>query len=133
MRIRRVRLKELVQDGVDVFALQGEIDLHYSPVLRSILQTKIQSRCPALVLDFSGVSFIDSCGLSALLEYIRDASEYGGVLCLAAPSAAVAPILEVVRLDTVAPILPTLHEAIAAVKAGHVTSGLQHASAEHAA
>ncbi|CAN5220392.1 hypothetical protein BH20VER2_BH20VER2_14000 [soil metagenome] len=128
-----MRLKELVRDGVDVFALQGEIDLHYSPALRSVLHTKISGRCPALVLDFSDVMFIDSCGISALLEYIRDASDYGGVLCLAAPSKAVEPILEVVRLETVAPVLPTIEEAVAAVKSGRVISRLQPAPLESAA
>jgi anti-sigma B factor antagonist len=123
----------MVRDGVDIFALQGEIDLHYAPVLRSVLQMKISCHCPALVLDFSDVMFIDSCGISALLEYIRDASDYGGVLCLAAPSKAVEPIFEVVRLETVAPVLPTIEDAVAAVKSGRVISRLQPAPLESAA
>ncbi len=59
-----MRLNELVEDGDHVFCLQGEIDLHYSPVLRSLCQSKIKARCPVLILDLSGVDYIDSTGLA---------------------------------------------------------------------
>ena len=78
-----MRLRELVEDGIEIFALQGEIDLHYAPVLRSLLQNKIKARCPSLILDLSAVDYIDSTGLATIIEYFRDAAEYGGVLCLA--------------------------------------------------
>ncbi|CAN5567513.1 hypothetical protein BH20VER1_BH20VER1_18280 [soil metagenome] len=120
-----MQLKQLEKEGVAVFVLRGEIDMHFSPLLRATLQENISSRCRALVLDFSAVRFIDSCGISAILEYIGNAAEYGGVLCLAAPSEDVQPILEVVRLETVTPIFGTLDEAVAAVQAGGVTSRLQ--------
>jgi anti-anti-sigma factor len=55
-----MRLKESVQDGIEVFALEGEIDFHYAPVLRSLFQAKIKAQAPALVLDLAGVDYIDS-------------------------------------------------------------------------
>ncbi|HJT81917.1 MAG TPA: STAS domain-containing protein [Chthoniobacterales bacterium] len=111
-----MRLKEVVQDGVDVFALEGEIDLHFSPVLRELFQGRLREKCPALVLDFSGVQFIDSRGIATILEYLRDCGEYGGRVCLAALSPEVKPIFDTVRLASVMPIFMTVPEAISSMK-----------------
>jgi anti-sigma B factor antagonist len=111
-----VRLKELVQDDVHVFALQGDIDFHFSPVLRTMLQARLNARCPALVLDFSEVEFIDSRGIATILEYLRDCATYGGRVALAALNPVVKPIIDIVRLDTVMPIYTSVAEAIATLK-----------------
>ncbi|MEO5721908.1 MAG: STAS domain-containing protein [Chthoniobacterales bacterium] len=115
-----MRLKEIVEDGIDIFVLEGEIDLHYAPVLRSLLQGKIAERCPALVLDLSRVSFIDSSGLAAIIEYFRDAADHAGVLCLAGMNDSLQTIFEIVRLDKVIPIFANTAEAKAALAEGGV-------------
>jgi anti-sigma B factor antagonist len=115
-----MRLKEQVEDGIDVFQLEGEIDLHYAPVLRSLLQSKVHARCRALVLDLKGVSFIDSSGLAAVIEYFRDSGECGGVLCLSGLNDTLKTIFEIVRLDKVIPIFASRADAIAALKSGSV-------------
>ena len=111
-----MRLKELVQEGVHIFALEGEIDFHFAPVLRTMLQSKLNEQCPPLVLDFAGVEFIDSRGIATILEYLRDCAEYGGTVCLAALNPTVKPVIDVVRLDKVMPIFDTVAEAVAALK-----------------
>ena len=111
-----MRLKERVVQGVDVFALEGDIDMHFSSVLRDLFQGRLKQKCPALVLDFSGVQFIDSRGIATVLEYLRDCGEFGGKVCLAALSAEVKPIIETVRLGTVMPIFATVPEAISSMK-----------------
>jgi anti-sigma B factor antagonist len=115
-----MRLHESVVDGIDVFALEGDIDLHYAPVLRSRLQTKIEARTPTLVLDLSKVGYIDSNGLATIMEYFRDAAKYGGILCLAGLNEHLKVIFEIVRLDKAIPMFATVPEAIAALKRGCV-------------
>ncbi|MFN2508224.1 MAG: STAS domain-containing protein [Chthoniobacterales bacterium] len=115
-----MRLTESAEEGVDVLALEGEIDLHYAPVLRSLLQGKVKGRCPALVLDFARVSFIDSSGLAAIVEYFRDAAEHQGVLCLAGLDETLQTVFEIVRLDKVIPIFASAAEAKEALKEGRV-------------
>jgi len=99
-----------------VFALQGDIDFHFAPVLRTMLQARLNAHCPALVLDFSEVEFIDSRGIAAILEYLRDCATYGGRIALAALNPVVKPIIDIVRLDTVMPICASVVEAIATLK-----------------
>ena len=115
-----MRLKESVETGIGVLALEGEIDLHYAPVLRSLLQAKIRSRCPVLIVDLSGVNFIDSAGLAALIEYFRDASYHGGVLCLTGLNETLRTIFEIVRLDQVIPMFATAAAAQVAFHGGMV-------------
>jgi anti-sigma B factor antagonist len=115
-----MRLKESIEEGVAVLAMEGEVDLHYAPVLRSLLQAKIKARCPTLIIDLSGVTFIDSAGLAAIVEYFRDAADHQGVVCLTGLDHNLRMTFEIVRLDQVIPIFRTKTEAIAELKAGTV-------------
>lgn len=115
-----MRLKESIEEGVEVLTLEGEIDLHYAPVLRALLMGKIKSRCPALILNMGGVSFIDSTGLAAIIEYFRDSSAFEGVLCLTGLNATLKSILEIVRLDQLIAVFQSPGAAITALKQGEV-------------
>lgn len=115
-----MRLEETTDDGISVLLLEGEVDMHYAPVLRTLLQGKIAGQCPALVLDLRRVSFIDSSGLAAIIEYFRDAGEYGGVLCLTGMSDSLKTIFEIVRLDQVVPIFESTADAKSALAEGRV-------------
>jgi anti-sigma B factor antagonist len=115
-----MRLKERHEDGVTIFALSGAIDLHYAPTLRSLFQSKLNERCPVLIVDLSAVDFIDSTGLATLIEYHRDAGAHGGIFCLAAINSNLKAIFDVVQLDKVLAIFPTVAEAKAAINRGHV-------------
>jgi anti-sigma B factor antagonist len=117
-----MRLNELVEEGGVVFCLQGEIDLHYSPVLRSLFQSKIKARCPVLILDLSAVDYIDSTGLAAVMEYFRDTAEYEGILCLTGLNEKLKTIFEIVGLDKTIPIFASTAAAKAALKEGSVPS-----------
>jgi anti-sigma B factor antagonist len=60
---------ELQQDGAAmVVAPHGELDLGGVDALRAALRRHQPVQCRAIVLDLSGVSFLDSSGLSFVLE-----------------------------------------------------------------
>jgi len=103
-----------------IFALSGAIDLHYVPALRSLFQSKLKERCPALIVDLSAVDFIDSSGLATLIEYHRDAGARGGVFSLAGINPNLKAIFDVVQFEKVLAIFPTVAEAQAAIKRGQV-------------
>src|SRR5437764_15185724 len=115
-----MRLKERHEDGVIICARSGAIDLHYAPTLRSLLQPKLNERCPALIVDLSAVDFIDSTGLATLIEYHRDAGAHGGIFSLAGINANLKAIFDVVQFDKVLAIFPTVSEAKAAIKRGKI-------------
>ncbi|MFE9493398.1 STAS domain-containing protein [Streptomyces collinus] len=65
------------------------------------------------VVDLSGVTFMDSSGINALITAHHTAQRHGGRLRLAAPSRAVSETLGIVGIPEVIPCHPTLREALA--------------------
>ena len=102
---------ELAVDGVLIVTLSGEIDLQHSPKMRQLLQGKARSQTPSLLLDFSGVKYIDSSGLATLVEYYQNSRSYHGRLALAGLSNRVKSIFDLVRLSEIFPIYANVDEA----------------------
>ena len=109
--LRLMQTREISEAGLHILALDGEIDLACSPELREVLQVQAKARRPALVLDFAGVSYVDSSGLATLIEYVRKAQAFSGKFALVNVSARVQTIFDLVRLTEFLSIYPTLAEA----------------------
>jgi anti-sigma B factor antagonist len=115
-----MRLHEYKEGRVDVLELEGEIDMHFAPVLRRLLLGKREKHCPALLLDMSAVEFIDSTGLAVILEYLRDATGYDGRFCIGGISENLRMIFETVRLERVMPIFRDVAAAKHALLSGRI-------------
>src|SRR6266850_8577773 len=70
--------REVTTDGALILELSGEIDLQHSPEMRRLLQARAAQRIPVLLLDFTGVKYIDSSGLATLIEYYQSSRAYDG-------------------------------------------------------
>ena len=113
-----MKFRECRYDNVCLFHLEGEIDLHYAPPLRSLFEAKAKAHCRALVVDLSDVSFIDSTGIAVLIEYLRDAAGFDGGFCVAAPTEHVRTVFDIVQLGRALPIFDTVEAAITAMRSG---------------
>jgi anti-sigma B factor antagonist len=98
----------------NVLPLGGEIDLHVSPRVAASLAAMIEQKPTRLVVDLSGVSYIDSSGLAVLIEAMQNVEAYGGKFVLAGLQENVRPIFEIARLDQVFIIFPHVDAALAA-------------------
>ncbi len=81
-------------DGGTIVAVSGEVDVCTEAPLQQALLQIIRERSARLMLDLSGVSFMDCAGLRALLATRRRAELRGGCMRLIATSAAVRRIIE---------------------------------------
>ncbi|MGF1679459.1 MAG: STAS domain-containing protein [Candidatus Methylacidiphilales bacterium] len=99
------------EELLTILKIEGDVDLHHSPRLRSSLQAKVKEKCPALLVDFSAVNYIDSSGLATFVEYYQGCRQFDGKIALAAMSARVRSVFELVRLGEVFPILDNLDDA----------------------
>ena len=90
----------------EVIALDGEIDLHESPMLIERLNPLIARKLPRIHLDLSRVSYIDSSGLAAFIDAMQRIQAYGGEFALLAMRQSVLRIFEISRLDQVFKIIP---------------------------
>ena len=69
------------QNGVTTAVLSGEIDHHAARKMTSELEEVIAALLPMrMVLDLSGVTFMDSSGIAVLLRTHRQLSRHGGSL-----------------------------------------------------
>lgn len=75
------------------YRLEGELDMATSGGLTELLQAAAE-RAEPIVLDFSGVSFMDSSGLRALLEG-AGLPNGGGPVVILNPSAQVRRVLDI--------------------------------------
>lgn len=95
-----------------ILVVRGEIDLHVSPALRTVLKAKAQAKTPRLLLNLGEVAYIDSSGLATLIEYYQSARTYQGKFGLCCLSLSVRSSIELVRLTEVFSIFPTEAEAL---------------------
>jgi anti-anti-sigma factor len=86
--------------------LEGEIDLHRSLRVERSLDSMIKKKPDHLVVDLSGVTFIDSSGVAVLIRALQNIQEYGGKFSLRGLNDKVRPIFEIARLDQVFVIDP---------------------------
>ncbi len=112
--------RESRHEQIDVYHLCGDIDMQHASALRALFAGKAERRCPALIVDLSGVQFIDSTGIAVLLEYLRGASEFDGQFCIAGLTDHVRAIFDILRLDQAMPIFNDLTEAKSALSTGFV-------------
>ncbi len=92
----------------------GEIDLHRSPEVKEMLLPLIQRKAPRILIDMSGVSYIDSSGLAVFIETLQRVLGYGGRFAIFGLQETVRNIFEIARLDQVFQIFPD--EAAAAAE-----------------
>ena len=92
-------------------AVAGECDLHTGRQLRDVLTSEVSRGVRRLILDLSGLSFMDSTGMQVLLSVRAVLTVRGGVLALVCPQPVVARILELTGADRVIPVYDTLQDA----------------------
>lgn len=95
----------------EVFSPKGAIDLHVSPEVRASLLEVVDQKPKRLVVDMSGVPYVDSSGIAVLILAKQTLDEHGGRFMLAGAQEPVRIILESARLDQYFQLFPTLEEA----------------------
>ena len=76
-------LTSYLQDKLLTIALTGEIDHHSASQIIEQLGEKIDQYLPSnCILDFQGVTFMDSSGIAVVLNTRRRMAELGGTVCL---------------------------------------------------
>jgi anti-sigma B factor antagonist len=100
-------------EGYVLVRLSGEVDLSWSQAVRRAVLDALDAG-PAVAVDLSAVSYIDSSGIAALVEGFQNARARGQRFALVAVSDAVRAVLELARLDRVFLLVPTPDAMIAA-------------------
>lgn len=103
---------EDLDDRTRVLTAAGEVHVSTAPELAEQLQAALNAGRTRIVLDFSDVEFIDSTGLSVLLNALRRLSRVDGALSLVCTNPTVLRLFEITRLDATFDIVATRDEAL---------------------
>jgi anti-sigma B factor antagonist len=104
-------------DDVYVVGIAGEVDMSHEEDLRRELRTAVAAEPKGIVVDLTECEFIDSSAIRALLLSRQEKNPDHGSesLAVAASSDQILRILEVMGLDKVLPVEPTVDRAAAAL------------------
>src|SRR5207253_3134823 len=61
-----------------LLAVEGQVDMHTSPELRTKLRETLERKSSPIVVDLTKVLFIDSSGLATLIEALQAVGKFGG-------------------------------------------------------
>ena len=95
---------------IALVSVSGELDLYAEPELRAALDAAELLGCPTVVVDLSGVSFMDSTACSVLFGEARRRRDHGELVLVSKGDRA-GRVLEVSGIDRFVAVHPTLHAA----------------------
>ncbi len=101
-------------DEIAIVVASGELDLHSSPPFKDALVGAIEGDASRVVVDLTGVTFIDSSALGALIGGARRSTLAGSELMIVCPPGSVARVIELTGLHRAFTIHPTREEALGA-------------------
>lgn len=92
----------------------GEVDVHTGPALRDQVLSAIDSGQRRVIVDLSGVEFMDSTGLGVLVAGLTRAREAGGGLWVVCSQERLLRLFQITGLDGVLSIYRTAEDMVAA-------------------
>ena len=108
----RIEIKTRQVNDATILSPLGEIDLSRAPSFRTHISSVQSQRPKKLIIDLSGVPYMDSSGVATLVEAMQNARRNGGKLVLCAMHDKVRSIFEIARLDMVFTIVKTTDDGL---------------------
>lgn len=102
-----------VEGTTTVISASGDVDLSGSPLLRQELK-KAAAPGRRIVVDLTGVPYMDSSGLATLVEAMQGARRNKGEIVICGLSDRVRSIFTIAKLETVFRLVGTLEDAMKA-------------------
>ncbi|MGD1859721.1 MAG: STAS domain-containing protein [Leptolyngbyaceae cyanobacterium] len=100
-----------VRANCQIFRLTGLLDAFSEPTFRKVMGNYATQGPSNLILDLSGIDFVDSSGLGALVQLVKKAKDAQGSLQLIA-NPRVMQTVKLVRLEKFLSIQPSVDEAV---------------------
>ena len=94
--------------------LEGEAGIHAVDRMQLILMRLVARRMPLVVVDLSGLTFLSSLAIGALVGFSRELGRFGGRVKLAAIPPLIYESLQTTRLPMLFEVCATVEEAQAA-------------------
>jgi anti-sigma B factor antagonist len=96
-----------------VLTVEGSVDIASSPELRGELRVAVEAQRSRIVVDMTGVSFVDSSGLATLIEALQGTNKYDGDLRLFGLTKTVMGVFQLANLHNIFAISDSREDALA--------------------
>ncbi|GAB4529311.1 MAG: hypothetical protein Kow0063_06270 [Anaerolineae bacterium] len=106
-----------VNEDCATVALVGRLDAGNAQTLKESLEQLINGGLTRLVIDLTGVPFIDSAGLSVLVSALKATRRLGGQVILSGVQPQARTVFSLTMLDQVFAIHPSLEAALHSLEA----------------
>ncbi len=103
------------EQGVHFIALQGDLDFHSSPELRTEFVKLVDGQASKILVDLKKVAYIDSSGLATFVELFQKMKRYSGKLILFNLSQGVRSVFEIAKLDSIFRLANNEKEALSLI------------------
>lgn len=124
MRERLAEFEFDQRDGIVIATVAGEVDSSNASELRLALSDRLPSAARALVLDLSGVSYLDSSGIQLVFELGRRLSARRQMMRLVVPPGApMRRVLELCDVRATAPMDAAIDESVRAISDAAASEG----------
>ncbi len=103
--------------------LSGEVDLYSSREARKIILELASRKVPNIIVDLSGVPYMDSSGLASMVEGLQRVESYKGKFILSGLQPMVNKVFKLSRLNTVFTIYEDIDTALNELDENNVPVG----------
>lgn len=117
METLRIETSLRREEDIPVLDVTGEIDIYTTPQFKEAVSEAIDQNKPAIVINMTKVTYMDSSGFGTLLSATKRLRPLDGALYLSGCNEAIQRMLQITRLNTIFGVYATEAEAIAAAKA----------------
>ena len=107
-----MRVKQHVKEDVVICSIEGEINIDNADQLRDVFRRIIEGNARKVILDFGAVDYIDSSGLTALIDFIKNLKMIEGNMFLADVPPKIDSIFTITKLNKIFKIVQTQEQAL---------------------
>jgi anti-sigma B factor antagonist len=111
-----ISVEERTSEGRPTVALSGQLNITTAPGVRRVLMKHVRGEGPELLVDLSGLEFMDTSGLATLIETHIKCEEHGGRLVLFGLQPLISEVFDVTRVSDLFSIHPTEQQALDALE-----------------
>jgi anti-sigma B factor antagonist len=101
-----------INEDVAIIVLGGEVDIYSAPQFKETLVQGIDEGARRIIVDLTGVSFIDSTALGVLVSGAKRVRPQNGGLDIVCSDENITRIFEITGLDRIFGIYPTKEDAL---------------------
>jgi len=111
-----MQISDRFEDGASVVTIEGDIAQVAATKMREYLDRLTETEGLRLVVDFSGVNYMNTAGIEVLISTMKHLKERGGAMTLAGLPKPVRRVFQITRLNEIFPIYDTVENAIDSFK-----------------